>query len=100
MEADFVASKAGMLLLLYVVIWIAYGLWIFDLAFGLPWGWSRRYAVPLFFAFSIVCVAVGEIYSYVAERRRPLEEGYRRCPHCHAIIVLLSVQCSECGKKV
>ena len=66
---------------MYVSFWIAYGLWFLDLIVGLPWGWSRFYVVPIFLSVALVFFIVYELVAMWNERYRPLEQGYRRCPH-------------------
>ncbi len=37
---------------IYLAVWVSYLTWIFDLAFGLPWGWTRFAVVPVFWDWS------------------------------------------------
>lgn len=84
----------------YVAVWVSYGTWIFDLAFGLPWGWSRFAVVPLFLVSVTVLFLAAAGRHLWAERLRPLEMGYRRCPHCHTVIEALLIECPFCRRKI
>lgn len=97
---EFSAPPASSLLTMYVMVWIAYAAWIFDLAFGLPFGLSRTAVVPLFLVLVSLSILTLDLLAYLSDRARPLEEGYRRCPHCSGIIVALSTECMHCRKKV
>lgn len=97
---EFNSPLATWLGLSYLMIWIAYGFWIFDLAFGLPFGWSRLKIVPLFLFISIGALGLMEARAYWIERNRPLAEGYRRCPRCRAVIVKLSIECPVCRERL
>lgn len=97
---EFSGSIAGTLLTIYMLVWIAYGLWIFDLAIGLPGPWSRHSVVTVFLGTTIGGLILFETYLHWKDRNRPLEDGYRRCPYCRAIIVELSIECSECHRKI
>ncbi len=96
---EFYRSLGFSLLALYWSVWLAYGCWIYDLAFGLPWGWNRYTTAAVFLALGIAA-GLGEMLASWREARRPLAEGYKRCPHCKEIIVSLSVECFRCKKKL
>ncbi|MBI3307396.1 MAG: hypothetical protein HYZ84_06310 [Candidatus Omnitrophica bacterium] len=85
---------------LYVAVWVSYGTWIFDLAFGLPGGLSRFTVVPIFFGSMTLLFVISVVRHFWLERLRPLETGYRRCPHCHAVIEMLLIECSSCRRKI
>jgi hypothetical protein len=97
---DLSVPPGSSLLTMYVMIWIAYAVWIFDLAFGLPFGLSRTAVVPLFLVIVSLLILTMDLMAYLNDRRRPLEEGYCRCPHCSGIIVALSTECIHCRKKI
>jgi len=97
---DFYKSIPGNFIVMYLAVWIAYGLWIFDLAFGLPWGLSRFSAIPVFLLSCVVSLAALEYWAYWREHKRPLEPGYRKCPHCGAVILKLATECSQCRRKL
>lgn len=97
--ADFTAS-AGSFAAVYVMIWVAYGLWIFDLAFGLPFGWSRMTVVPVFLGISCGTVFLSEIILWFKERSRPVADGYKKCPFCREVILELAIECPYCRKKI
>lgn len=90
----------GGLVGLYLGVWISYGTWIFDLAFGLPWGWSRFVVIPLFLGCLLLLFAIGVGLEIYEERLRPLEHGYQRCPHCRAVIEGLLIECPECRQGI
>ncbi len=100
MGVDLGASPASSFVTMYVVVWIAYAIWILDLAFGLPFGLSRMSVVPLLLAAGAMVILTLDLAAFWSESRRPLEEGYKKCPHCGAIIVELSTECLHCRKKV
>jgi len=85
-------------LMLYFCFWIAYAVWILDLAFGLPWGLSRQSAVPALFGVALVLFFTGQAVSRWLEKRAPLDEGYQRCPHCRAVVLKLAAECPACKK--
>jgi len=93
---DFSEGVAGSLLSVYMVIWLSYGLWIFDLAFGLPFGWSRFYVIPIFLGGTSITLIICEMVSAWQDKHRPLEAGYKRCSKCGAAVPKLMVECSEC----
>ncbi len=97
---DLSAPPGSSLLTMYVMIWIAYSVWIFDLAFGLPFGLSRTTVVPLFLVIIVLSILTLDLLAYLSDLARPMEEGYRRCPHCKGIIVTLATECIHCRKKV
>lgn len=97
---DFSQPYFGMLLMMYMAFLTAFGLWMFDIAFGLPFGWNRFVAVPIFLLLSVIAPAATEVVLYIKDKHAPLEPGYVRCPHCQAVIVALSVECSVCRKKI
>ncbi|MBP9865088.1 MAG: hypothetical protein KBC91_01650, partial [Candidatus Omnitrophica bacterium] len=87
------------LAVLYTAVWLAYGCWIYDRAYGLPWGLDRVKVSAVIFgaAFAMSLFEIWTAWRYAHPR---LEDGYRRCPHCKAIIVELSVECEFCRKKI
>ncbi|MFZ5802417.1 MAG: hypothetical protein ACOY3K_04820 [Candidatus Omnitrophota bacterium] len=93
-------SFPGALAMVYLFVWVAYGLWISDLAFGLPWGLPRIVVVPVFLLLTAVPTMGLEIFFYFREKNKPLAEGFRRCPHCKAPVLELSIECPECKKKI
>ncbi|MBN1688873.1 MAG: zinc ribbon domain-containing protein [Candidatus Omnitrophica bacterium] len=96
---DFGRPFARSLWNIYILFWFAYGLWIFDLVFGLPWGWSRFQIIPIFLTGFVVVFVGLDIISAWQEKWRPLEKGYRRCPHCRAPVIELMTECPECHEK-
>jgi len=87
------------LAVLYAAVWLSYGCWIYDRAYGLPWGVDRIKMVAAI--LGIACVmSFYEIWTAWRYANPRLEEGYRRCPHCKQIIVQLSVECEHCRKKI
>lgn len=95
---DFSRHIALCFLLFYLAIWIAYGLWLLDLFFGLPWGWTRFYAVPVFLAVMLVLDVSFLLKGMWDEYHRPLEKGYRRCPGCRAVVERVRVECPACRR--
>jgi hypothetical protein len=85
---------------LYFILIISYGLWLTDLAVGLPFGWSRYTVVPILLGSGLAFFVISGLVSHWIERTRPLEEGYRRCPHCRAVIHKLLTQCPECRRQI
>ncbi|MCM8775522.1 MAG: hypothetical protein NC930_04130 [Candidatus Omnitrophica bacterium] len=98
--ADFSDLVFGGLLGIYLGVWISYFTWLYDLAFGLMWGWSRFYAVPVFLGSILILYLAAVIKKIWTERLRPLETGYTRCPHCHGVIVQLLIECPLCRQKI
>jgi hypothetical protein len=82
--------------LLYVFIWIAYGFWITDLAFGLPFGWTRRGALIFFLGGGLTFNLAAGFWFDWKEKTRPLGNGMTRCPCCKFVIVSLLVECPKC----
>jgi len=87
------------LAVLYTAVWLSYGCWIYDRAYGLPWGLSRVKIVAVIAGTALV-MSLYEIWTAWRYAHPRLAEGYRRCPHCKEIIVQLSVECAFCHKKV
>ena len=85
---------------MYLSFWVAYGLWLLDLAFGLPYGVSRFKVIPIFLGAAALFLVLRELRTFVREKSRPLETGYKRCPHCKAVIVALATECFYCKKPV
>ncbi len=85
---------------LYGIFWFAYGVWFLDLAFELPFGWSRFQLVPAILS----AATLGLVFQWLQEvwrnQRQLISDGYRRCPHCSAIILKLNVECPECRRAV
>ncbi len=100
MEVDFSRPILRNLPAFYVMIWLSYGVWIMDLAFGLPFEWKRSVVIPILLVGSAGYMTILEGISYYKERNRPLEEGYRRCPHCRQPVVLLAIECPHCRRKL
>ncbi|MBI3313459.1 MAG: hypothetical protein HYZ83_04440 [Candidatus Omnitrophica bacterium] len=98
--AQFWETIPGGILGLYVAVWVSYGTWIFDLAFGLPWGWSRFVVVPVFLGSMLFIFLASVTREIWEERLRPLEQGYKRCPYCRAVIEELLIECSVCRRKI
>jgi len=67
---------------------------------GLPFDLSRAVVLPALFGVSFVYMVISELISLWTEMRRPLEEGYRRCPRCRAIILSLALTCPKCKKEI
>ncbi|MDP3919919.1 MAG: hypothetical protein Q8R76_03835 [Candidatus Omnitrophota bacterium] len=93
-------SLGGSLAVLYLAVWVAYGVWILDLAFGLPYGLSRFKVIPIFLTSVFVMVIGIEMASLTQERRKVVADGYRLCPHCQEPLPELLVECLACRKPV
>lgn len=98
--ADFSGTIPGGLLSLYLAVWVAYGTWIFDLAFGLPGKLTRFWVVPLFLGTLVFLFGVTVARKFWEEHYQPVDEGFRRCPHCRGIIEVLLIECRYCRKLV
>ena len=96
----FIGPFSSLLPFLYLTVWLGYAVWLTDLAVGLPFEWSRHTAVPVLFGTSLVFFFISGAAEWWSKRNPPLEEGYRRCPHCKAVILQLSVKCSDCGREI
>ncbi len=96
----FIGPFTSNLPLLYLIVWLAYAVWMIDLAVGLPFQWSRHAVVPILLGTGLVLSLVSGLAEWWNQKNIPLEEGYRRCPHCKAVILQLSVQCSDCGRGI
>lgn len=93
---DFSRSLGGSLIVFYFFVWVAYGLWIIDLAFGLPFGLTRFTVVAVLLPAAAVILTMLEIRNYHSEQNQPLEAGYIRCQKCRKVILKLSVECPNC----
>ncbi len=83
---------------LYGVFWFCYGVWFLDLFLELPFGWSRFQLVPGIAGGSLVFV-LGQIFlAFMNRRRRIIEDGYKVCPFCRAVITRLHLECPECRR--
>lgn len=80
-------------------IWLSYGCWIYERAFGLPWDLTSAKVIAVLFG-AAVAVSLYEVWMAWHYANPQLEEGYCRCPHCKKIIVQLSVECEYCHKKI
>jgi len=100
MGVDFESPVIRVLPIWYLVVWLSYALWMFDLAFGLPFGWNRSWAIPILSGITIGGSLAMEGYAYWVERKRPLEQGYQRCPNCQSVILHLLVECPYCRRKL
>lgn len=87
------------LAVLYAAVWLSYGCWIYDRAYGLPCGLNRIKMAVIIFG-SAGAMSLFEIWTAWRYANPRLDEGFRRCPHCKGVIVQLSVECSHCRKKV
>lgn len=98
--AEFQSVAAQTLFYTYLAAWIAYGVWFCDLAVGLPGRWNRFDLVPIIMGIPLLWG--GMLFGYNLWRRfhAEIEEGYRKCPHCKAVIQELLVECPECRKKI
>ncbi len=96
----FIGPFSSLLPFLYLMVWLGYAVWLIDLAVGLPFQWSRHVAVPILFGTSLVFFLISGAAEWWSKKNQPLEEGYRRCPHCKAVILQLSVKCSDCGREI
>ncbi|MCB9799992.1 MAG: hypothetical protein H6757_04460 [Candidatus Omnitrophica bacterium] len=97
--AEFSKGMGLAFVIFYLSTCLSYGLWIYDLAFGLPFGLTRLYAVTAVLGAGGLLVLI-ELIADWREKNRPLEKGYKKCPHCREVIVSLSVECSNCRKKL
>lgn len=98
--AEFWRPGLRSILGIYFAVWIAYGIWLLDLAIGLPYAVSRLKVIPVFLGTTAVILVVRELIEFLQEKARPLEEGMKRCPHCKAVIVRLATECFYCKGKV
>jgi hypothetical protein len=87
------------LAVLYTAVWLSYGCWIYDRAYGLPWGLNRLRVVAVIAGAALV-MSLYEIWTAWRYAHPRLAEGYRRCPHCKEFIVQLSVECEHCRKEI
>lgn len=83
---------------LYGVFWFCYGIWFLDLFLELPFGWSRFQLVPGIAGASLVLVIGQNILSALNRRRRIIEDGYKVCPFCAAVVPRLHLECPECRR--
>ncbi len=97
---DFESPVVKKLTWFYGVFWFAYGIWFLDLAFELPFGGSRFQLVPAVLSAAAISFLAQTLYEIWKSRRQLLEAGYRRCPHCSAVILKLNVECPECRRAV
>ena len=65
---------------MYLAVWIAYGIWLLDLAFGLPYGVSRFKVIFIFLGATAGLLVLRELAAWVSEKMRPMEKGYKKCP--------------------
>lgn len=94
---EFYRSLGFCLLAMYLAVWLAYGFWIFDLAFGLPWGLNRYTTSFILLGLGLI-VGAAEMVTSWRDSHRPVEDGYKRCESCGEINVSLSVECFRCKK--
>jgi|GEM_PF-2432038 len=98
--ADFSGYWLSTLLALYLASWCAYGCWIVDLAFGLPWG-LNRFQTSAFLMGSVLAVRIlAGLYQLWLFWLSPLPEGYRRCRKCRAVLPEVLLECPACGKRI
>jgi hypothetical protein len=97
---DFSRPIMSGLFTMYLVSWIAYAIWITDLAFGLPYGLSRFQVLPFLFGAPLTLLIVTWMMTTWNEHTRPLEAGYRRCRHCREVVMQITVQCPKCHGKI
>lgn len=83
---------------LYGVFWFCYGIWFLDLFLELPFGWSRFQLVPGIAGGSLVFVLGQNFLTFMNRRRRVIEDGYKVCPFCSAVITRLHLECPECRR--
>ncbi len=95
-SAEFWRPGLRSILGMYLSFWIAYGIWLLDLAFGLPYGVSRFKVISVFLGSTALLLGLRELWAFVREKGRPLEKGFKRCPFCKAVIVELATQCFYC----
>ncbi|HXV27324.1 MAG TPA: hypothetical protein VD913_00005 [bacterium] len=96
----FVGHFTGNLPVVYGAAWLAYAFWLLDLALGIPFHGARNVIVPALLGSSLAFLVFSGFLKSWQEQRRPLEEGYRRCPRCKAVILELLIECPECGSKI
>jgi hypothetical protein len=95
---DFSRPFLSSVVTLYVISWIAYGIWVTDLAFGLPFGWSRFDVVPILFIVPTVLLLLSRGITAWIESRQPVEAGYKKCSRCRAIMMDVLKECPRCRK--
>ena len=100
MNIELRGSFSRFLFYLYFMIGISYLFWITDLVFGLPFGWSRFRLVPILMGTGFVSFSLAGSVAYWRETKIPIARGFRKCPGCKSIILELSLQCPQCGKKL
>lgn len=83
---------------LYSVFWFCYGIWLLDLVLELPFGWTRSQIVPGIAGVTIAFMASQNILLFLNRRRRIIEEGYKVCPYCKALITRLHLECPDCRR--
>lgn len=98
--AEFWRPVLRSILGMYLSFWAAYGIWLLDLAFGLPYGVSRFKVIPVFLGATALFLFCHELWTFVQEKSRPLETGFKRCPHCKAVIVALASECFYCKRQL
>lgn len=84
----------------YLAVWVAYSLWLFDIAVGLPGGLSRLKIVPPFLGCITLILGVQALFKFLKEKFIPLEEGARTCPHCGGIVPSIMLECPDCRRPI
>lgn len=100
MGADFSHHGMGYLVVFYIFTWVAYGVWLLDLVYGLPVGLDRFQIMLLMYAGLLVVLAGVEVVRIRHERSQPLEPGFMRCPKCGEVVPKLLVSCPRCRRSL
>jgi len=100
MGAEYGVPPLRSILVMYAAVWVAYGFWLGDLAFGLPEGWNRFRIIPWFLGLVFLSLVVQETRRILNLRSRPLEDGYQRCSRCGEVFEKLVIECPRCRKQI
>ncbi len=85
---------------LFPIVAFSYLIWLTDLVFGLPFGWSRFQVVSVLMGTGLAVFFLAGFMTYLNEKKIPIAKGYKRCSRCKKIILGLSTECPKCGYKV
>jgi hypothetical protein len=83
---------------LYLAVWVAYSVWLFDIAVGLPGGFSRFKVIPPFLGFITIILGAQSLIKFLKQRFSPLEKGARVCRHCGAVVPGIMLECTDCRR--
>ena len=97
---DFSKAPLKILTGLYGVFWACYVLWLWDIAFGLPFEASRFTLIPFLLTAATAGLVGIEIFVFWRERNAPPEPGHIRCPKCRRQIAQLMIECPYCHTRI